>query len=296
MAIKRTSNNSVNNAVKLSTGFSSAAIPNSPTIGTATAGEESATVTYTAATLGATATTFTATSSPGSITGTGSSPITISALTGGTSYTFTVTATNANGTSAASSASNSVTPTGFNGVPSFYSIASYTVPSDTSSVVQFTSIDQTYKDLMIIIRAGATYGGAGGGSGGRFYLNNDLTAKYTWAYINGNGNGSSSGVTSGGYGPTSNWDFGASWASNVNSFMSSIFILQDYTNTSKLKTWRNITGLYCGNGTNSGTAQYSGLYNSTSAITSVQFHHGSATGSDGNLREGSQIQLFGIKG
>jgi hypothetical protein len=44
------------------------------------------------------------------LTGTGTSPITISGLTNGTAYTFTVTATNANGTSAASSASNSVTP------------------------------------------------------------------------------------------------------------------------------------------------------------------------------------------
>lgn len=86
-------------------------VPQAPTIGTATAGEGSATVAYTAgATGGATITTFTATSSPGSITGTGASPIAVSGLTNGTAYTFTVTATNANGTSAASAASNSVTP------------------------------------------------------------------------------------------------------------------------------------------------------------------------------------------
>jgi hypothetical protein len=51
------------------------------------------------------------TSSPSSITGTGASPITVSGLANGTAYTFTTTATNANGTSVASSASNSVTPT-----------------------------------------------------------------------------------------------------------------------------------------------------------------------------------------
>jgi len=86
-------------------------VPQAPTIGTATTGNASATVAYTAgANGGSTVTTYTATSSPGGLTGTGSSPITVSGLTNGTAYTFTVTATNANGTSSASSASNSVTP------------------------------------------------------------------------------------------------------------------------------------------------------------------------------------------
>lgn len=84
-------------------------IPQAPTIGTATAGNASATVAYTANATGGKTVTYTATSSPGGFTGTGASPITVSGLTNGTAYTFTVTATNANG-SATSAASNSITP------------------------------------------------------------------------------------------------------------------------------------------------------------------------------------------
>jgi uncharacterized protein (TIGR02145 family) len=54
---------------------------------------------------------YTVTSSPGGITGTGSgSPITVSGLTNGTSYTFTVVATNAIGNSSPSTASSAVIP------------------------------------------------------------------------------------------------------------------------------------------------------------------------------------------
>jgi hypothetical protein len=88
--------------------------PGAPTIGTATGGNASASVTFTApANLGVPAgiTSFTVTSSPSGITGTGaSSPITVSGLSNGTAYTFTVTATGASGTGPASAASNSVTP------------------------------------------------------------------------------------------------------------------------------------------------------------------------------------------
>lgn len=90
-----------------------ATVPGAPTIGTATAGNASAQVAFTApASNGGSAITgYTATSSPGGITGTGTtSPITVSGLTNGTAYTFTVTATNAEGTGAVSAASNSVTP------------------------------------------------------------------------------------------------------------------------------------------------------------------------------------------
>lgn len=85
--------------------------PNAPTIGVATGGVESASVTFTPPVSGPTPTSYLATSSPGGLTGTGSSsPVTVGGLTGGQAYTFTVRAVNVVGNSPASAASNSVTP------------------------------------------------------------------------------------------------------------------------------------------------------------------------------------------
>ena len=103
-----------NNYGTASTSSASAAVtattlPEMPTNLTAFAGSNQATVEYTANATGGASVTYTATSSPGGFTGTGSSPITVSGLTNGTSYTFILTATNSNGT-VTTSASNSVTP------------------------------------------------------------------------------------------------------------------------------------------------------------------------------------------
>jgi len=96
------------------------AVPSAPTVVTAIAGNAQATVSFTAPAEkgGSAITSYTVISSPGGITQSGSaSPIMIKALTNGTAYTFTVTATNAVGTGAASSPSNSVAPVGPPGAP-----------------------------------------------------------------------------------------------------------------------------------------------------------------------------------
>jgi hypothetical protein len=88
-------------------------VPDVPTAVSAVAGTSTATVTFTAPVDngGSAIIDSTATSSPGGLTSAaGASPRTVSGLTPGTAYTFTVTARNAIGSSAPSSPSNSVTP------------------------------------------------------------------------------------------------------------------------------------------------------------------------------------------
>lgn len=72
-------------------------IPDAPTVGTPTLSYVTASVPFTAPTKGGAPSTYTVTSSPEGITGTAaSSPITVTGLSDGTTYTFRVKATNAN--------------------------------------------------------------------------------------------------------------------------------------------------------------------------------------------------------
>lgn len=86
-------------------------IPDAPTIGTATiVSTTTVSVTFTPPSPTYGSVTYTVTSSGGQTATGSSSPILVSGLTTGTPYTFTVTVTNALGTSSSSGLSNSVTP------------------------------------------------------------------------------------------------------------------------------------------------------------------------------------------
>ena len=110
-------------------------VPQAPTIGSVSPGIQSASVPFTAnGTGGKAITLFTATGSPGGSGTNTVSPISVTGLTAGQPYTFTVTATNGNGTSLASSVGGPVTPSAPG--PSFVapSFPSFVVPSFPSFV------------------------------------------------------------------------------------------------------------------------------------------------------------------
>ena len=148
-------------------------VPGAPTGVSATAGDQQATVSFTAPSdLGvpASITGYRVTSSPGGFTATGaSSPITVTGLTNNTAYTFTVEAQNAAGYGPASSASNSVTPTTPSGQQAYTTAGTYSwvVPTGVTSA-------------SVICIGGGGIGGAasggmcggGGGGGALAYVNN----------------------------------------------------------------------------------------------------------------------------
>ena len=266
-------------------GTAIADVPDAPTIGTATGGSGAATVTYTAAATGGTATTFTATSTPGSITGTGASPITISGLTNGTAYSFTVTASNSTGTSPASSASNQVTPISLGDMDP---IAMVEVGSAGAASVTFSSIPATYTHLQIrcIVRSTTT----GNDAWVVYTLNGDATTtNYNAHYLFGNGTSATAGSESSGGGDGNLMGRAMGSAAGAdNNFAPNIIDILDYANTNKYKVVRNLAG-QDNNGSRNLVILVSNLWRNTAAINSITF----ATAN--NFAQYSQFALYGIK-
>lgn len=268
-------------------------VPQAPTIGTATAGNASATVAFTAGANGGKAiSTFTSTSSPAAGSGSSAtSPITHTGLTNGTAYTFTVRATNANGTSTASAASNSVTPV----VPtSFDSIATIT-PSGSTSTITFSSIPSGYKHLQIrLIQKYTSTPTSLLPFSYSVRMNGDTGTNYSYHYLNGNGSSAAAGGLD-----TQNqilFENSAirSATAQANMFAAGIIDIADYSSTSKNKTLRAFTGV----NQNSSVAGenyvnlISGAWYNTSAVSSITIFSANTL----FFTNTSSFALYGIKG
>jgi hypothetical protein len=147
--------------------------PNAPTIGTATGGDASASVAFTAPTNvgGSAISLYGARSTPDNVTATAaSSPISVTGLSNGTPYTFAVWAINTYGPSAFSAASNSVTPAAppprgvFGGGNSAANgnVIDYITIDTTGNSTDFGDLTQTMGTLTAF--ASSTRGVFGGGS------------------------------------------------------------------------------------------------------------------------------------
>jgi hypothetical protein len=170
-------------------------LPDAPTIGTVSSCGTVASVPFTVPNLyGSTLVNYTATSTPGCLTATASgTPVSVSGMSQGTSYTFKVKAITQAGTGACSSASNSVSPP-IAGQQAYTTSGSYcwTAPSGVTSIS--------------IVAVGGGGGGRGGGTQGgaeggdlRYKNNISVSPGSNYAVVVGAGGaGSTSNITCGG--------------------------------------------------------------------------------------------------
>ena len=174
-------------------------------------------------------------------------------------------------------------------IGAYVPIATTTVGAGGASNVEFTNIPSTYKHLQIryiSLTNRATFGtdnitltvnGAGGTS-------------YAWHNLRGDGGSASSGGTA----STSNISMAFASGTTVTSAPGSgVIDFLDYANTNKNKTIRALYGTDL-NGlvaSNAGALQMvSGLYNSTTAISSIKF-----TPELGTFTQYTQFALYGVR-
>jgi hypothetical protein len=240
------------------------------------------------------ATSYTAISNPGNLTGTGaSSPITVSGLTGSTSYTFRIAATNAQGTGGYSSASNQITTLPpFTAQLAYDSIASSTNPG--SSSVTFSSIPQTYAHLEIIAYTKITststtfeplYLQFNGDTGATNYITTGFGANYgSTASLQVDQQDSK--ISGNNYTPTSR-TAGPNW---TGTYGYTVYRITDYQKTDRWKSVNAYNGYVSNQSGYNGFVNYlSGTWKNTGGITSVTVFL------DGTFASGTDIRLYGIK-
>lgn len=288
--VTATNANGTSTASSASAATTPSSVPQAPTIGTVTDGGTGTTVSIpytTNATGGSSITNYQFISSPATTTQTSTSnPYTFTGLTAGTAYTFTVAAINANGTSTASSSSNSVTPV----VPTAYSSIATVTAAGGETTLTFSSIPGTYTDLQIRgIARNTNTGNNQAGISIRF--NGDSTAaNYVLHELYGNGTSAAAwnATSSGSAGSQNTGEAGGALGANM--FGASIIDVANYTSTSKYKTIKMIAGVDSNTTTVTFVGMMSGLWLSTSAVTSITIVSPYA------MAAGSTFALYGIKG
>jgi hypothetical protein len=179
---------------------------------------------------------------------------------------------------------------------SFDSIQTVTVGAGGQSTISFTSIPQTYKHLQVRVIARNSGTVSADSNDLSWRCNSDTGSNYARHRLFGTGSatGSSAAVSQSyasselGIIPSNLYSAGVYAAAIIDVF--------DYANTSKYKTFRLLGGIDGNTGsTNSRLVFNSNLWQSTVAISQLDFFIGTPTSGD-NFLQYSQIALYGIKG
>jgi hypothetical protein len=155
-------------------------------------------------------------------------------------------------------------------------ISTITINNSSTTTLDFTSIPQTYTDLVLVCNYGT--------SGGDLYmrLNND-TANYSDTELGGNGTSAYSGRLSN----RSGYYINNQGITRPGPATTTIVNFQNYANTTTFKSilWR-------GSDVGVSIEAHVGLWRSTAAITSINFIMINVSGT---ITPGSQFTLYGIK-
>jgi hypothetical protein len=172
---------------------------------------------------------------------------------------------------------------------SAFDLLETTLISSNTSSVSFSSLGSysDYKHLQVRFTARNSITTSGAIN---LRINSDSGSNYTLHYLS----GSNSAVSN--FASTSQTQMRAGLIipsdGVTNNFGPSVVDLLEFGNTSKKKTVRSFYGTHDGVGASNVIEVSSGLWNSTSAITSLTF---TPPGS-GNFVSGSRFSLYGIKG
>lgn len=161
-------------------------------------------------------------------------------------------------------------------------LATYTVSSAESSVT-FSSISQSYTDLVFVINMQSSYTGDSG-NGARFRFNGDSGTNYSYIVARGNGSTTSSFRSSNdtyiqiGLLPSSGG------GTPAGTFGNGIAHILNYSNSTTYKTVLGRT-----NSTYAAVEASTNTWRNTAPITSIVYF------GDGNILAGSTFTLYGIK-
>lgn len=161
----------------------------------------------------------------------------------------------------------------------YVALQTYTVDSGGATSITFSSIPQNYTHLQIR--------GIAKGSGAlRIRFNGDSTSTYNNHYLEGSG-----ATVVAGYDTNAFITVYSAISGTANVFAGTVLDILDYTNTNKYKTTRSLSGLDV-NGTGGYVDFDSGLWRSTSAISSIEIYNSAAA----NFSQYTQFALYGIAG
>ena len=165
---------------------------------------------------------------------------------------------------------------------SYESIATVSVGSGGSSTITFSSIPSTFTHLQLRVLSQqnaslSDYGNI------RVVANSDSGSNYSHHVLVGYGSGVATSATA----STTRVNSGYSYLTSGSTFGVTVLDILDYASTNKYKTFRSIGGTDWNGG--GGVALFSGLWMSTSAITSLTI-----TGANGNFTQYSHFALYGV--